>query len=130
MAARKLTSPRKGTAMLNILTAVVCVLAITSANAQKDDLIAAALRGNLPRVRLLLDAKVDLNARNGDGMTALMIASQDGHADVVRALLAAKADVNAKTSHGVTAGATALLEASQHGYPDVVQVLKNAGADR
>jgi tRNA A37 threonylcarbamoyladenosine synthetase subunit TsaC/SUA5/YrdC len=59
MASLKPTYPRKGAVILNILAAVGYVLAITSANAQKDDdLIAAALRGDLPRVRVLLDAQV------------------------------------------------------------------------
>jgi hypothetical protein len=121
----KLEYPRKGGVMHDVLAAVAYVFAITSANAQEGTLIASALRGDLPRVRVLLDAKADLNARNGDGATALILASQAGHADVVRALLAAKADVNAKTSNG----ATALTEASQHGHGDVVRLLKSAGAE-
>jgi hypothetical protein len=111
MPSLNLEYPRKGAVMLNVLAAVAYVFAITSANAQEGTLIAAALRGDLPRVRVLLDAKADLNARNSDGATALIVASQAGHADVVRALLAAKADVNAKASNG----ATALTEASLHG---------------
>jgi len=127
MASLKPTCPRKGAVMVNILAALGYVIAITSANAQGGTLIAASMRGDLPRVRVLLDARADLNARNSDGATALIIASQNGHADVVRALLAAKADVNARPSNGVT---TALSEASQNGHADVVRLLKNAGADR
>jgi ankyrin repeat protein len=125
MPSLKLEYPRKGAAMLNVLAAVAYVFAITSANAQEGTLIAAALRGDLPRVRVLLDAKAEVNARDSDGKTALMIASEAGHADVVRVLLDAKADVNAKA--GVT---TALREATLNGHADVVQLLKNAGADR
>src|ERR1700691_1652737 len=125
MASLKLTCPRKGALMLNILAAVGYVLAITSANAQAGTLIDAALRGNVPRVRVLLDAKADLNAKNSDGATALIVASQDGHADVVRVLLDAKADVNAKDNYG----GTALMLASQSGHADVVRVLLAAKAD-
>jgi uncharacterized protein len=124
MPSLKLEYPRKGAVMLNALTAVACVFAITSASAQEGTLIAAALRGDLPRVRVLLDANADLNARNSDGATALIVASQAGHADVVRALLAAKADVNARDNYG----GTALLLASQSGRADVVRLLKSAGA--
>jgi uncharacterized protein len=125
MASLSLTCPRKGMAMLNMLAAVGYGLVIASANAQVDgDVIAAALRGDLPRVRVLFDANANLKARNSDGATALIIASQNGHADVVRVLLAAKADLNAKDNQGVTA----LLEASQHGHEDVARLLKNAGA--
>jgi serine/threonine-protein phosphatase 6 regulatory ankyrin repeat subunit B len=44
----------------------------------------------------LLAAGADVNAKDKDGVTALMWASQGGHITVVQALLAAKADVNAK----------------------------------
>ena len=45
-------------------------------------------------VRALFAAKADVNARGADGVTALILASQNGHPDLVRALLAAKANVN------------------------------------
>jgi ankyrin repeat protein len=37
-------------------------------------------------VRLLIAAKVDVNAKTGDGTTALMMASQQGHQEVVQLL--------------------------------------------
>ena len=74
---------------------------------------------------MLLDAKADLNARNSDGATALIVASENGHADVVRVLLDAKADVNAKDNYG----GTAPMLASQSGHADVVRVLLAAKVD-
>jgi ankyrin repeat protein len=65
-----------------------------------------------------------VNAQAGDGGTALMLASQNGHQEVVRALLGAQADVNAKAGNG----ATALMLASKNGHQEVVQLLKSAGA--
>jgi ankyrin repeat protein len=47
-------------------------------------------------VQALLALKADVNAKQADGGTSLMAASQNGHLDVVQALLAAKADVNAR----------------------------------
>jgi hypothetical protein len=81
-----------------IVVALACVLGSTWANAQGNDLIVASINGDLSRVKALLDAKADVNAKSGVGGTALMWASQQGHAEIVQALLAAKADVNAAPS--------------------------------
>ena len=43
-----------------------------------------------------LAAMADVNAKDRDGWTALIVASQNGHQNVVQALIAARADVNAK----------------------------------
>ena len=67
-----------------------------------SDLLVAARRGDLPQVKTLLGTKVDVDARRGDGATALMAASTTGHLAVVQALLAAKADVNASMINGAT----------------------------
>jgi ankyrin repeat protein len=112
-------------------------------NAPPDNLIAAAGKGDLLRVKELLAAGSDVNAKtdNSTGMrienarvagmyeavggTALMAASQNGYLEVVQALLDAKADVNAKASNG----ATALMIASFRGHQDVVRALIDAKAD-
>jgi ankyrin repeat protein len=47
-------------------------------------------------VRLLLEHSVDINAKDGNGETALHAASRDGHDAVVWLLLEDKADVDAK----------------------------------
>jgi serine/threonine-protein phosphatase 6 regulatory ankyrin repeat subunit B len=76
-------------------------------------------------VRALLAAKADVNAKTlWNNLTALIVASQNGHLEVVRALLAAKADVNVKQYQGYTA----LMLATQNGHQEVVQLLKSAGA--
>ena len=101
------------------------LLAGTRANAQGDDLINAAKNGDLPRVKALLAAKADVNAKSDDGFTALMMASEEGRLDVVQALLAGNADANAKTAKG----ATALMMASLNGDPKIVRALLAAKAD-
>jgi len=94
-----------------------------------DDLIKAAGKGDLARVKALLAAKADVNAKTANGSTALMVASEFGdlfgHLEVVRALLDAKADVNAKTANDVTA----LILASQQGHLEIVRALLDAKAD-
>ena len=84
----------------------------TWANIDEESLIAASGNGDLSRVKALLAAKVDVNAKADNGATALIAASQNGYEEVVQVLLQAKADVNAKTSNGTTA----LMQASQKGH--------------
>lgn len=116
--------------ILSIPVLFACVAASTRANAQGDDLPTAAGRGDLSRVKELLAAGVDFNARMSSGKTALITASENGHLDVVQALLAKGADVNARASDDLK---TALIWACINGYlPQalgVVQALLAAGAD-
>src|SRR5208283_3661627 len=93
--------------------------------------------GHLGVVQVLLAKGADVNAKMGNGRTALMVASSnafdwiyhlehlDQRLDVVQALLAKGADVNAKDNDG----ATALMLASSSGLLDVVQALLAKGAD-
>ncbi len=63
-------------------------------------LIEAARRGDTDSVKALIAAGTDVNAKDKDGKTALMAAS---NADCVKALIAAGVDVNAKNNNGETA---------------------------
>ena len=103
-----------------------------------DDLIEAAGKGDLVRVKALLAAGADVNATDKNGSFPLLLASAQGHLDVVQALLAAGADVNAKRRPTVGAGGqTALMAAVVGGNrlsevqakPEVVRALLAAGAD-
>jgi ankyrin repeat protein len=120
-----ITRIRNHSLISGILLLLVCILPGAWANAQGNDLINAAGKGDLASVRALLDAKADVNAKDTDGGTALTYASQNGHLEVVQALLAKGADVNAKMPNG----GTALMIASQGGYREVVQALLDAKAD-
>ena len=99
---------------------------IASPTAEKRDsgLINAAAVGDLVRIKSLIAAKEDVNAKTDDAITALMVASHKGHADVV-ALLTARADVNAKNNNGETA----LIWAVWGDHAEVVEALLAAGAD-
>jgi serine/threonine-protein phosphatase 6 regulatory ankyrin repeat subunit B len=66
-------------------------------------LIAAASEGHVEIVKLLVAAKVDVNAKDKDGTTALMAASARGHVDAVIQLLEAGASVNEQNNDGHTA---------------------------
>jgi ankyrin repeat protein len=92
---------------------------------------------HLKAVRGLLQQGASPNARNWDGntLTALMVAAENGCADVVALLLDAGADVNAKASHvsgvegNVLDGITALSSGAPSENSAVVRVLLDHGAD-
>ena len=120
-----------------MLAAIACGFTGTLANAQSDDLLTAAGRGDLPAVNSLLQqAGTDVNEAKDTALgptTALMEASSNGHLEVVHALLAAKADINATRGPTLRVhpgdGATALALASQNGHLDVVRALLAARAN-
>ena len=107
------------------MSLIFCLLAAAPTLSAPSDLIKAAEVGDLIRVKALLAAQYDVNAKLDNGFTALMVAAGMGHIQVVQTLLAAKADVDAKALPGVTA----LIYASQEGRLDVVHTLLAAGAD-
>ena len=116
---------RKHLRVLAMLLALCCAPASAWAHSGGDHpLINAAGRGDLSQVKMLLAAKADVNDDAGRGITALMVASQNGHREIVQALLAAKANVNIKTRNGDTP----LIAATQNGHEEVVHLLKKAGA--
>jgi len=85
----------------------------------------AAMRGDSAAVRTLLKDAADVNAAQGDGMTALHWASMHGDAATVQMLLYAGADVNAATRLGPY---TPLSLAAKYGHAAVVEALLKAGA--
>ena len=81
------------------------------AQALSAALVAVARWGDAKAVRLLVDRGADVNARDADGRTALMLAcnSDTLSLDVVKLLIARGADVNAKTPAGQTAAGFAAI---------------------
>jgi len=84
-----------------------------------NELRAAALNGDLERVKDTLSKGADVNAKNNRGFTALMWATLNRHYEIVRLLIDAGADVNAKTD----GGSTALTYAAENGYKEIVELL-------
>ena len=87
----------------------------------------AAMTGDLASVRTLLSDGADVNAPQGDGMTALHWAARAANADLARLLLDAGADVDAATRIGAY---TPLHLASEVGGAEVVGLLLEAGAEQ
>ena len=81
--------------------------------------------GDIDGLKAALKRKVDVNARDGKGWTALMHAADKGYALLVPPLLAAKADPNIRLADG----ATALFIAVVGGHSEIATLLVKAGAD-
>lgn len=94
------------------------------AYAGESPLKAAAMRGDLESVQLLLTAGADPEGST-PGRTALMLAASAGHRDVLEALLDAGVEVNAKASSWPR---TALACAAEAGQIECVRFLIEAGA--
>ncbi len=86
----------------------------------------AAERGDLEAVRTLAREGVDVNAAQGDGMTALHWASEGGQVEMAETLIHAGADLGAVTRIGEY---TPLHMAARAGMAATVGVLLEAGAD-
>ena len=110
--------------MLVSAVAVMALCVTVAVAGVNEDLIAAAFNGDLPEVQRLLAKGAEVNAKDKEGKTALMMASWNGHVEVVRVLLAKRADVNAKRNDGTTA----LMLASYRGHRKVSALLIEAGA--
>ena len=90
-----------------------------------NKLIQSSKFGNKETVEKLLKEGADVNAKNSEGYTALILASSNGHKEIVEMLLEKGADVNAKDSDGWTA----LMWASRNGHTETVTILLEEGAD-
>ena len=86
----------------------------------------AAMQGNKDAVRSLLKQAADVNAAQGDGMTALHWAAMKDDADLVQTLLFAGANVRATTRIG---SYTPLILAAKNGSGSVIAPLLKSGAD-
>ncbi|MET4634600.1 ankyrin repeat domain-containing protein [Kaistia defluvii] len=141
------------------VTTRLMVSGVMTASAQtsaSDALFAAVARGDETAVADLLAKSVDVDARNADGATALLVATHQNRVGIARQLILAGADVNAKDriqdspylyagarghleilklalAHGADLrstnryGGTALIPAAERGHVETVRTLIEAG---
>ena len=110
-----------------VLCAAVLVSAGTPPYSPPDSPVAdAAMRGEVEAVRELLRQGLDVNAAQGDGMTALHWAAERGDAELADMLIYAGADIAAVTRVGHY---TPLHLAARRGAPEILRSLIDAGSD-
>jgi len=136
---------------------------MNSADADESSSLAADLRraataNDAAAVRSLLRQGADIEARDADGRSALLLATRAAAIDAARVLIEAGADVNARDrisdspylyagaegpleilrltlDNGADLGSvnryggTALIPAAHHGHPDIVRELLGTGID-
>ena len=113
--------------LLGLLAGLLGVCAIGGVSAAVDAPVADAAMGqDVGAVRALLTGDTDINAAQGDGMTALHWAAHHGDSDMLDLLLAAGADLGVTTRLGHH---TPLHVASRAGHAPAVTALLEAGAD-
>src|SRR5215471_21242144 len=108
------------------LIAVIGIAAYIHAGGEDTRVANAAMKGDKEAVRALLKQAADVNAAQGDGMTALHWAALNGDAELAQLLLYAGANTRATTRIG---GYTPLFMAAKNGAVAVVDVLLKAGSD-
>jgi ankyrin repeat protein len=115
------------TGALASLAGAVCFSVALAAQGAASAVVAdAAQRGDRAGVKTLLKDAADVNAAQGDGMTALHWAALNGDAELAQMLVYAGANVKAVTRLGHY---TPLFLAAREGKPGAIPVLLKAGAD-
>jgi len=104
----------------------ISLIAVIVAAAENTRVADAAMKGDRATVRSLLKQEEDVNAAQGDGMTAVHWAALNGDVELAQMLLYAGANPQATTRLG---SYTPLFMASKSGHASVIDVLLKAGAE-
>jgi len=113
----------RGSVVAGVLAVGLSALLVAAGSSPVAD---AVMKRDKEAVRALLKEGADVNAAQGDGMTALHWASRSGDVDVAQMLLYAGANVKATTRLGAY---TPLMMAAEQGHAAVIAALLAAGAD-
>jgi ankyrin repeat protein len=106
---------------------LVCLLATPAAGAEtgmREQLVAAARRGDVESLRRLVPGQVSPNVRDENGWTPLLGAVYGGHRAAASYLIGQRADVNFAAENGYTP----LMAAALAGHAELVEVLLRQGA--
>jgi len=91
----------------------------------KESLHDVVTLGDTDAVKHLLSKGTDINVRENNGATPLLIAARNGQEEIVKLLIAKDADVNAKNKEGNTP----LIAAVRNGHKEIAELLIAKGAD-
>jgi uncharacterized protein len=101
------------------------VVMSASAYAQEPELHRAAKSGDLDGVNRLIANSADLEARDPDGQTALLVAVANNQIDIAKALMAAGANINAQAANADTPW----LLAGASGRTEIIEAMIPLGPD-
>jgi len=104
----------------------LCLTALFLAAPADTPIVDAAKSGDAERMRSLLQEGVDVNAAEGDGMTALRWAAFRDDLKIAEVLLYAGANVGARTRVNAI---SPLILAARNGSAAMVEMILDAGAD-
>ena len=97
----------------------------TNSNTLNEQLLQATQHGDRDAVLKLLQQGADINVRDAQGRTSVMIATYQHNTEMVRALLQAGADVNIRDNNKENP----LLHAAAQGWLDILRLAIEAHAD-
>ena len=89
-------------------------------------LLFAVSKGQKKMVEILIKNQTDINVKDSQGRTPLIIAAINHHHDIIKVLLDNKADTNVKDNNGVTA----LGHATIIGHMETFNSLVNSDSDK
>mgnify|MGYP001822586245 FL=1 len=113
--------------LIQQIAVMITLLFMPLASVFADSRVAdAAMEDDIGRLTQLLQQGEDVNAAQGDGMTAIHWAAENSNAAVADLLIVAGANPNTITRMG---GYTALHLASRQGSAEVVNILLAGGSD-
>lgn len=111
---------------VNVIPALFATMLLWASIPSESPVADAAMRGDVAVVRALLQSGSDVNAAQGDGMTALHWAAETGDDELARMVVHAGANLEAVTRLG---DYTPLHLAARGGRAVVVKTLLDGGAD-
>lgn len=111
---------------LGAILGLCAVLSLAGAVQLDTPIADAAMRGDVAEIETLIARGADVNAAQGDGMTALHWAGESGTREMAELLVSAGANLEAVTRIG---DLTPLLIAAEAGNGPVVDVLLQSGAN-
>jgi Ankyrin repeats (3 copies) len=102
------------------LVALGIWVGLTWAEDSREELLGAAAQGDLEKIGILLKDGADVNVKDQNERTALMLPAWAGQFEVVKFLLEKGADVNARDKNG----RTAMMWATDQGETKIIELLR------